>query len=135
MLQHVIEKAVFENTTALIIEDDAHCLMALGSLLNGLCIRYKRNTTGAGVMQQARRLQPDFILLDMDLPDGDPLLIRAALRADPTLGHVPVIAIADSAIIDQLPARMDGAEFAGIVPKPIAQHDFTDLLGTVLVAN
>lgn len=132
MLQQVTGRAVFSDKVALIIEDDAHSLMALGSILRSLHIQYKRNTTGAKVLQQARRLLPDFVLLDMDLPDGDPFLIHAALQADPELRNVPIIAIADSKLIENLRPVIERSHFAGYLPKPVAHQDFEDLLRDVL---
>ncbi|HLV36261.1 MAG TPA: response regulator, partial [Spirillospora sp.] len=82
MMLTVLGKTVFEDKQALIVEDDAHHLLALSSLLSDFNITYKRNTTGANVLSQARRLQPDFILLDLDLPDDDPFAIYEKLRAD-----------------------------------------------------
>lgn len=132
MLQQVTGRAVFSDKVALIIEDDAHSLMALGSILRSLHIQYKRNTTGAKVLPQARRLLPDFVLLDMDLPDGDPFLIHAALQADPELRNVPIIAIADSKLIENLRPVIERSHFAGYLPKPVAHQDFEDLLRDVL---
>jgi CheY-like chemotaxis protein len=132
MLQQVIGRAVFNDKVALVIEDDAHSLIALGSLLKSLHIQYKRNTTGAKVLQQARRLLPDFVLLDMDLPDGDPFLIRAALRSDPELSKVPIIAIVDSRLMENLRLDIEQNSFAGCLPKPVAHQDFEELLRDVL---
>jgi len=121
-----------ENRTALIIEDDAHSLLALGSLLDRLAIGYRRNTTGAHVVEQARRLRPDVILLDMNLPDGDSIAICAAIQKDPALGSVPVIAMADKAIIDDLLPVIRQANFAGHIAKPFEQHELADLLRRLL---
>ena len=130
MLHQIMD--TYENKTALIIEDDAHSLMALGSILGNMSIRYKRNTTGAEVLQQARRLQPDFILLDMDLPHGDPFLILAALRTDTDLNAVPVIAMGDHHLINHLMPRIRQDSFTGYIPKPFAYQDFENLLKSVL---
>jgi CheY-like chemotaxis protein len=84
------------------------------------------------VLQQARRLLPDFVLLDMDLPDGDPFLIRAALRSDPELSKVPIIAIVDSRLMENLRLDIEQNSFAGCLPKPVAHQDFEELLRDVL---
>ncbi len=127
MLQ-IMERAVFKPKQALIVEDDAHNLLALGSLLRGLNIRYKRNTTGADVLPQARRMRPDFILLDMDLPYGDPFAIYAKLRQDSDLKNVPVIAIGDSRLLNELHPRILKSGFAAHLAKPIAPRALEDSL-------
>lgn len=129
---HILEHTVFEDKQALVVEDDAHYLLALSSLLKGLKIHYKRNTTGANVLQQAQRVRPDFILLDMDLPDGDPFKIYERLREDGELRHVPVIAIADGRLIEDLLPRILNSGFAGHISKPIPHRAFEDLLRRVL---
>src|SRR5260370_35338513 len=39
--------------------------------------------TGADALTEARRLKPDLVLLDIQLPDLDGLAVAAALRAEP----------------------------------------------------
>ena len=131
----VIDTTVFEDKQALVVEDDAHNLLALGSLLRDFKIQFKRNTTGANVLAQARKLRPDFILLDMDLPDGDPFMIRERLRDDGELRDVPIIAIGDSRVINDLLPRIHASGFAGYLAKPIPQQCLEDVLRTVFVAD
>jgi CheY-like chemotaxis protein len=123
-----MDRAVYKPKQALIVEDDAHNLLALGSLLRGLNIHFKRNTTGADVLQQARRVRPDFILLDMDLPYGDPFLIYAKLRRDRDLKNVPVIAIGDNRLLKELQPRILKSGFAASLTKPIAPGALEDAL-------
>lgn len=127
MLQ-IMDRAVYKPKQALIVEDDAHNLLALGSLLKSLNIHFKRNTTGADVLQQARRVRPDFILLDMDLPYGDPFSIYAKLRQDRDLKNVPVIAIGDSHLLDELKPRILKYGFADSLTKPIGPRTLEDSL-------
>ena len=127
----VIRKAMFEDKQALIVEDDAHTLLALGSLLRDFNIQFKRNTTGANVVQQARKLRPDVILLDMDLPDGDSFAICERLRADGDLQDTPVIAIGDSSLINDLLPRIHASGFSGYLAKPIPQRGLEEVLKTV----
>lgn len=129
---HVMGNVAFKNTQALIVEDDAHNLMALGSLLSGLKIQYKRNTTGANVIQQAMRVRPDFILLDLDLPEGDPFTILENLQADQELHNTPVIAIGDSALMREMLPRIHNSGFAGHIARPFSQRSFESLLAQVL---
>lgn len=123
------------NSLALVVEDDALNLKAITSLLNGMCISYKRNTTGAQVVQQARQHHPDFILLDMDLPAGDSFTICEGINADPTLRHIPVIAIGDANMMLKLLPRIRASQFAGYIPKPMCQQDLDGVLHSVLGAR
>ena len=126
---------MLRNKKALIIEDDAHSLLALGSLLEGVGIQFKRNTTGSSVLEQARRLHPDVIFLDLSLPDGDPFLILATLQQEAELRQVPVIAMVDEQVADDLLTAIHTANFAAIVTKPVEQHTFASLLQRLLSRN
>lgn len=123
------------NSLALVVEDDALNLLAITSLLNKMRIRYKRNTTGAQVIQQARDLNPDFILLDMDLPAGDPFMICAELQSDPTLRHIPIIATGDASVMRKLLPNIRASQFAGYIPKPLCQQELDGVLHQVLGAR
>lgn len=126
---------MIDSRLALVVEDDALNLLAITSLLNRMRIRYKRNTTGAQVIQQARNMRPDFILLDLDLPAGDAFIICAELHADPSLRHIPVIATGDANAMHKLLPRIRSSQFAGSIPKPLCQQDFDGLLHHVLGAK
>lgn len=118
---------------AFVVEDDALSLVAIGSLLRDLEICYKRNTTGGDVVAKVEAMarRPDFILLDMDLPDGDPFEILNALKSSEKLASIPVIAIADDPAIGKLPATKRAA-FAGFIAKPLPRREFGDLLERIL---
>ena len=110
----VIDTTVFEDKQALVVEDDAHNLLALGSLLRDFKIQFKRNT---------------------DLPSGDPFAIRERLRDDRDLRDVPIIAIGDSRVIKDLLPRIHASGFAGYLAKPIPQQCLEDVLRTVFVGD
>ncbi|MBC7870214.1 MAG: response regulator [Chitinophagaceae bacterium] len=121
---------------ALIIEDDAHSLIAISSLMKELGIRYKRNTTGANVAALINVMEPrpDFILLDTDLPDGDAFSICREIRNNPYTAHIPIIAISD-----EFSAKMtQKARECGVTAtmlKPLPRKDFSTILGSILGNN
>jgi len=123
-----------QTRTALVVEDDAHNLLAISTLLKELEIDFKRNTTGSEVLKQAHIMYPDldFILLDMDLPEGDPFLIYEALRSDPRLENIPVIAIVDNHLVVSLQSRIEQKHFAGVAAKPLTPQALQNLINTVL---
>ncbi|NDJ59684.1 MAG: response regulator [Chloroflexi bacterium] len=122
-----------DDIWALIVEADAHSLIAISNLLKELGIRYKRNTTGANVIEQIRRMQPrpHFILLDLDLPQGDARLISKLIERDHIIGGIPVIAIAQTTALDR-PSHLQRSGFAGFIRKPLPRHQFGDMIAHVL---
>lgn len=127
------EHIVLENAWALVVEDDAHDLLALTHLLQELHVQYKRNTTGKDVAQKAREMQPqpDVILLDMDLPDASTFEICEAIRADGALASIPVVALG----YGQWTAyenSLQASGFTGFICKPLPRKQFAHLLQAVL---
>jgi CheY-like chemotaxis protein len=81
------------NKKILIVEDDADVRL-------GLHVRLKANhydTFFAGdalsAMAEARKHEPDLILLDLGLPAGDGFVVMDRLKAVPALAIIPIIVV------------------------------------------
>jgi CheY-like chemotaxis protein len=127
------EFTVIENAWALVVEDDAHDLLALTRLLQELHVQFKRNTTGKDVAQKARDMQPrpDVILLDMDLPDASTFDICDDIHSDEVLATIPVIAIGESKWAS-LENSLQACGFSGFICKPVPRKQFGQLLQDIL---
>lgn len=127
---------MFENLWALIIEDDAHTLLVAASILSELDIRFKRNTTGHEAAQQARTMhpRPDFVLLDLSLPEDDPYRILHSFKTDAALAQIPVIAIDHDLMCHDL-GQLQDMGFDGFIGKPLPRRDFPLLLRRVLLGE
>ena len=69
----------------------------------------------------ASREQPDLILLDISLPEMDGYEVARRLRADPLLGHIPLIAVTAHAMAgDEQLAIEQG--FDDYLAKPIDEE-------------
>ena len=124
---------VLKDRWALVVEDDAHSLVAITSILSELDIRFKRNTTGANVTEQMRAMNPppDFVLLNIDLPNGSAFTINQTIQADQTVRNIPIIALGSvEAFSLRQQAKRSG--FAGFIPKPLPRRQFGDILRRIL---
>ena len=74
-----------------IIEDDSDLIALLRYNLQKEGFQCSHTQTGKGALEFCRQSRPDLVLLDIMLPDCDGLEICKKLRADPDLGHLPVI--------------------------------------------
>jgi len=81
------------NKKILIVEDDADVRM-------GLHVRLKANNydiffavDALSSIAEARKHEPDLILLDLGLPAGDGFLVMERLNALPALAIIPVIVV------------------------------------------
>ena len=81
------------NKKILIVDDDP-------DVLQGLHVRLKANhydtffaTDALAAMTEARKREPDLIILDLGLPAGDGFVVMERLRAFPALAVIPIIVV------------------------------------------
>jgi CheY-like chemotaxis protein len=81
------------NKKILIVEDDADVRM-------GLHVRLKANhydvffaVDALSSVAEARKHEPDLILLDLGLPAGDGFLVMERLNAVPALAIIPIVVV------------------------------------------
>lgn len=104
-----------------VVEDNADNRLLLRALIED---RYEilEFASGASALAGLRSDPPDLVLLDIALPDIEgPALLRA-LRADPRLRGVPVIAVTAHAMSSDR-ARLLEAGFNDYVSKPIVDDE------------
>ena len=132
----VEEQHVSNHLWGLVVEDDAHNLMAVTAIFKELGIRYKRNTTGAQVEQQLQMMRPlpNFILLSMDLAERDPIAICQSIRFDPVLSRIPVVAMGGAASLYRQP-QLKAYGCAGFLLKPLPRKQFGLLLQRILAGE
>lgn len=70
--------------------------------------------TGAEALSESRRLKPDLVLLDIQLPDLDGLAVAASLSMQPEPPAVVLVSSRDAA--DYGP-RLDGCGALGFIAK------------------
>jgi CheY-like chemotaxis protein len=78
---------------------------------------------GASGVAQALQLQPELILIDMQLPDMDGLQVLQRLRAHATLSRVPCIALSANAVPEDVQRALD-AGMADYWTKPLDFNAF-----------
>lgn len=125
-----------ENKLAFVVEGDAHSLSAISALLRDLGISYKRNMTGAKVLEQLRAMQPspDFILLNLELPYADGFTIGHMILRDRQLSRIPIIIIGTQTA-DEMIVQVQHLGFAGYLTKPLPKKMFGDIVRRVLVGE
>lgn len=107
-----------DQATILIIEDHPGSRMLLVDLLTIQGYNVYEATSGEEGLEQARRVQPDLILTDMGMPRMSGWEMVPQLKADPTLRHIPVVAITAFAMTgDREKAMAAGCD--GYITKPI----------------
>jgi CheY-like chemotaxis protein len=112
-------------TTILVIEDNLQNLYLVRFLLEARGFSVLAATDGREGIALASRLRPDCILVDIQLPRLDGYGVTAALRADPSLKAVPIIAVTSYPVVgDREKALASGA--TDLIEKPIDPVTFVD---------
>ena len=112
----------------LYIEDNEVNVLLVEALVRsvpGLCIACEG--TGAQGVARAGRLQPDLILVDLQLPDVDGFEVLRRLRAQPQTATTPCIALSANAMPEDI-ARGLASGFDDDWTKPIRFKPFLEAL-------
>ena len=117
----------------LIIEDNPTNMELMAYLLTAFGHTPLSAFDGEAGVQMARREKPDLILCDVHLPKLDGYGVVAALKGDPQVAAVPVLAVTALAMVGDR-ERLLGAGFDGYVAKPIEPEQFVGQLETWLAA-
>lgn len=83
-----------------------------------------------GIDAAAQKI-PDLILLDIQLPEMDGYAVAAALKANPQLAKVPIVAVTSYAMAGDK-ERILAAGCNGYIEKPINPETFIKQLSTFL---
>ncbi|MGU3536506.1 response regulator [Methylobacterium sp. A54F] len=82
-----------DGAAILVIDDDAATRELLARFLERDGFRVATASDGRAGLEQARRLRPRAILLDVTMPHLDGWSVLRALRADPDLAQTPVVMV------------------------------------------
>jgi CheY-like chemotaxis protein len=104
--------------TALVIEDNDNNLELITFILHAAGYRTRCAMTGLDGVAEALRERPDFILLDIQLPDIDGIEVARRIRAAEGWPPTPMIAITSFAMAGDRD-RVLAAGCNGYIEKPI----------------
>jgi two-component system, cell cycle response regulator DivK len=109
--------------TILLIEDNEQNLYLATFLLekNGFKVVPARN--GPAGIELAQRIQPDLIILDIQLPQMDGYTVARALRQNVALKDVPIVAVTSYAMVGDRERALE-AGCTGYIEKPINPDTF-----------
>ncbi len=81
---------------------------------------------------QARNLQPDLILMDIEMPIMDGFEVTNLIRSEPELTHIPIIAMT-ALVMTRVRERCQAAGMAEYISKPVILKDVLILIKKLLV--
>lgn len=103
----------------LVVEDQVDNRTILRDLLESAGIQVLAAENGATGVEMAKELQPDLILMDIQMPEMDGYEASRRIKAVPALAAVPIIAVTSYALSgDEDKARAAGCD--DYVTKPFS---------------
>lgn len=107
----------------LVIEDNEQNLYLTTFILERRGHRVTAARDGSQGIQLAQELCPALMLLDIQLPVMDGYAVAEALRRDPALAHIPIVAVTSYAMAGDR-ERILAAGCNGYIEKPINPETF-----------
>lgn len=117
----------------LIIEDNDNNMELLSFILESYGYEVSKATTGIEGLDKVIGERPDFILLDIQLPDIDGLQVIRELRKKNCCNEIKVIAVTSYAMAGDK-KKMLAAGCNGYIEKPIDPERVIGQIGKILAA-
>jgi DNA-binding response OmpR family regulator len=119
------------NETILVVDGDARSRKVLEVSFRKAGYRAEVTDTLAGARAILAETEPDLIVSDTDLPDGDGFTFCADLQQDPSLARVPFLFVTDDS---SLPRRAEGLEIGAddYLTRPFFVNDVIERVEILL---
>jgi two-component system cell cycle response regulator DivK len=118
----------------LLVEDDALSLKLMKDVLEAQGYQVARATNGPEGLAAAREHLPDLVVMDIGLPGMDGVEVTRTLKADASVGAIPVLAVSAYAMPGD-EARMREAGCDGFMTKPLRFAEFVAEVDRLLAAR
>jgi two-component system cell cycle response regulator len=112
-----------EKMHVLVVDDNQVNLKLVRVLLTSFGYEAHTAENAEQAVELLKTLQPDLILMDIQLPGMDGLALTRQLKADPRFAQVPIVALTAYAMKGD-DARALAAGCAGYITKPIDTRIF-----------
>ena len=120
--------------TVLIVEDNELNMKLFRDLLEAHGYRTEGTSNGFEALDLVRKLRPDLVLMDIQLPQVSGLEVTRWIKDDPELRSIPVVAVTAFAMKgDEERIREGGCE--AYLSKPISVGKFIDTVRQFLGAD
>lgn len=115
------------STRILVVEDQEDNRRILRDLLTAVGYEIIEAVTGEEGVALAETHRPDLILMDIQLPGLDGYEATRRIRANPALGHIPIIAVTSYALSgDDAKALEAGCN--AYIAKPYSPRELLTLI-------
>jgi CheY-like chemotaxis protein len=115
------------NKKILVVDDDPDVLKSMHVRLkaNGFDTFFAADAISC--IAEARKVEPDLIILDLGLPAGDGFLVMERLKAVPALASIPVIVVSARDLRGNQKRAIQGGARA-FLQKPVNNSEFLTVI-------
>ncbi|HWK84644.1 MAG TPA: response regulator [Caldimonas sp.] len=106
-----------ERPIVLLVEDDEFSHQLVAITLQSRNVELVFESEGDAALERIRRVRPDLVLMDVNLPGRDGVELTQRLKADPALAAIPVVMLTGEARREILVRSME-AGAADFIVKP-----------------
>ncbi len=124
--------AAAETKKVLVIDDDENLLKLLGAVVSAAGYRPYLATSGARGLEAARATLPDVVLLDIGMPGMDGFATFNALRIEPLLANLKIVALTAYTSPSER-ERIARYGFNGFIPKPFRREQLVQTLSELSI--
>jgi signal transduction histidine kinase/CheY-like chemotaxis protein len=121
-------------TTVLIVEDNEDNLFTLREMLAPLSFEMATASTGRQAIDYCRRMLPDLVIMDVQMPGMSGLQATGAIRALPGGADVPILALTAQAMRGDR-ERILEAGVDAYLPKPVAPRELRATVTALLASR
>jgi CheY-like chemotaxis protein len=115
------------SSIVLVVDDNEACRTAIAASLKHSGFQVMGADNGRSALDAVRERRPDVILMDLMMPEVDGWEAVAAIRADPAISTIPVLACTASSPDRD---RIRSAGFSGCIAKPARLPALLDAIYT-----
>jgi CheY-like chemotaxis protein len=122
-----------ERTLILVVEDNEANQLLACSVLEREGYRVHVAASAREAVERMAANQPDLILMDVQLPGEDGLVLTRRLKADPMTAMIPIVALTAHAMVGDREEAL-AAGCVGYIAKPINTRTFGEQVRKYLVS-
>jgi CheY-like chemotaxis protein len=121
------------NKKILLVDTSNVCLEIEHELLRKLPVKVFYAANGKNALDQARKLRPDLVVMDLDLPEMDGAACCAAIKEDQLLMGTRVVLMTQAVEQKVTVCKIAGCD--AIIRKPLDRKEFTSVIRNMLSVN
>ncbi len=126
---------ILKPSSILVVDDNPFNRDLVAGYLNGTKHKVIFATNGKEGVEQARRIKPDVILMDIRMPvmNGREAFEKLKHDKEPSISEIPIVAVTASSLLQQ--EHTLRRDFDGYLRKPFSRLQLVKALGEVLPRN